>query len=47
MKSINNTSLKYIVNLLPHLLATVEQPLPLWLHLKQLKDFDTELIHLG
>lgn len=47
MKSINNTSLKCIVNLLPHLLAAVEQPLPLWLHLKELKDFDTQLIHLG
>lgn len=30
-----------------HLLATVEQPLLSWLHFEELRDFQTQLIHLG
>lgn len=29
-----------------YLLATVEQPLPLWFHLEDLHDFETQLVHL-
>lgn len=35
------------MNLLPHLLATVEEPLPLRLHLEELHDFKSQVIHFG
>lgn len=36
-----------VLNPLPHLLAAVEQPLPLRLHLEELHDFESQLIHFG
>lgn len=35
------------INLLPHLLATVEQPLPLGLHFEELQDFKSQLVHFS
>lgn len=35
------------INLLPHLLATVEQPLPLGLHFEEFQDFKSQLIHFS
>lgn len=36
-----------ILSPMVHLLATVEEPLPLWFHFKQLHDFLSQFIHFG